>query len=86
MILLTVRFCIRALEDGATLGTLLGRIDSKAQIPTVTALYEKIRKARTDTIRDATFKLQEEHHLPDGELQVARDQHLAKSFEGGDAW
>ena len=86
MVLLTVSFRIRALEDGATLGTLLGRINSKAQIPTVTAIYEKIRKARTDTIRDATFKLQEEHHLPDGGLQVARDQHLAKSFEERDVW
>ena len=84
--MLTRRGLGSALEDGAMLGTLLGRIASKLQIPEVTALYEKLRKERTDKIRDETFKQQEEHHLADGKLQEARDKHLARSFDVQDVW
>ena len=70
----------RAFEDGATLGALLGKIESKSQIPAVTKLYEKIRKERILRIRDETFRQQEEFHLPDGESQKSRDRHLAMSF------
>lgn len=77
---------LRALEDGATLGTLLSRIYSKLQIPAVTSLYEKKRKERTKKIREETFKQQEEHHLAAGELQEGRDRHLARSFDHQDVW
>jgi len=75
---------LRALEDGATLGTLLGKIDSKSQIPAVIELYEKIRKERIFKIREETFRQQEEFHLHDGELQESRDKHLAISFDHED--
>lgn len=70
-----------ALEDGATLGALLGRIESKLQIPVVADLYETIRKARIFKIREETFKQQAEFHLPDGDSQVDRDRLLAMSFD-----
>ena len=86
MSLLTNYTSLRALEDGAILGTLLGKIDTKLQIPVVTALYEKLRKERTDRIRDETFRQQKEHHLTDGEEQEARDKYLAGSFDVQDVW
>ena len=75
-----------ALEDGATLGALLGRVKAKEQIPSVVRIYESIRKNRIGKVRAETFKHQEEFHLPDGEMQRARDLLLAGSFvtEGGD--
>lgn len=74
-------FTNRALEDGATLGALLGRIESKLQIPIAAELYETIRKARIFKIREETFKQQAEFHLPDGVFQEDRDRLLAMSFE-----
>lgn len=45
-----------AIEDGAVLGLLLGRIQSKDQVPQALAMYEKLRKARGDSIVKETFK------------------------------
>ena len=73
-----------ALEDGASLGTLLGKIGSKSQIPAAIGVYEKLRKDRLLKIREETFKQQEEFHLPDGELQQSRDRQLAISFDAQD--
>ena len=52
----------------------------------MTALYEKLRKERTDRIREETFAQQKEHHLADGKSQEARDKHLARSFDIEDVW
>jgi len=71
----------RALEDAAMLGTLLGKVESKAQIATVIKLYERLRKERTLKIREETFRQQEEFHLVDGEAQELRDRELAVSLE-----
>jgi salicylate hydroxylase len=68
-----------AVEDAAVLGELLGRIDSKEQLPDVLALFEALRKPRTTAVvnlsthnRDAVF------HLPDGIEQKERDRKLLK--------
>lgn len=45
-----------ALEDGAVLGLLLGKINTKDQLPQALRLYEKLRKARGDAIARETFK------------------------------
>jgi hypothetical protein len=45
-----------------------------------------MRKARTDKIREETFKQQEEQHLADGEAQEIRDEQLARSFDVQDVW
>jgi salicylate hydroxylase len=70
-----------ALEDGATLGCLLGKIESKSQIPKVVRIYEELRTERVTKVREETFRHQEEFHLPDGQLQQSRDQLLARSFK-----
>ena len=73
-----------ALEDGASLGALLGKVQTKSQIPIATSLYEKIRKERIVKIREETFKQQEEFHLADGAQQESRDTLLAGSFDAQD--
>ncbi|TVY13431.1 FAD-dependent monooxygenase OpS4 [Lachnellula arida] len=77
-----------ALEDGAVLGRLLGGLRSPAEIPKAMETYQKLRKGRVSAVRAETLKHQEEFHLPDGELQEARDQRLSKSFgvQSGDYW
>ncbi len=72
-----------ALEDGATVGALLGRAKSREEIPSVMRMYERIRKNRIGKIREETFRHQEEFHLPDGEMQRSRDLLLAGSFRTG---
>ena len=62
-----------SLEDGAVLGTLLGKIESKSQLPQALAAYERLRKARGEAIVRETFAQQHDFHLPDGEKQQERD-------------
>jgi salicylate hydroxylase len=45
-----------AVEDGAVLGLLLGRIESKEHIPQALRMYEILRKARGESIVRETFK------------------------------
>jgi salicylate hydroxylase len=45
-----------AIEDGAVLGSLLGHINSKEQLPKALKMYEKLRKARGEAIVRETFK------------------------------
>lgn len=45
-----------AVEDGAVLGLLLGHIKSKSQLPAALKSYEKLRKARGESIVRETFK------------------------------
>lgn len=70
-----------SLEDGATLGALLARVSSKQQIPRAIDMFDAIRRPRLDQLVRETFLQGHEHHLPDGEEQVARDLRLAESFK-----
>jgi salicylate hydroxylase len=45
-----------AIEDGAVLGSLLGHINSKAQLPKALKMYQKLRKTRGEAIVKETFK------------------------------
>ena len=45
-----------AIEDGAVLGLLLGRIKSRDHVPFALKLYEDLRKARGEAIVRETFK------------------------------
>jgi salicylate hydroxylase len=45
-----------AVEDGAVLGLLLGHLKTKRQLPKALKMYEKLRKARGDSIVKETFK------------------------------
>ncbi|PVH92152.1 FAD binding domain-containing protein [Periconia macrospinosa] len=62
-----------AIEDGAVLGLLLGRIKSKNHVPHALKIYEKLRKARGESIARETFKQREAFHMIDGSEQEARD-------------
>lgn len=73
-----------ALEDAATLGSLLSRVNSSKQLPMATAIYEMIRRERTRRMHEETFKHGREFHLPDGLEQQLRDKELAASFEHSD--
>ncbi|KAK1598462.1 FAD binding domain-containing protein [Colletotrichum navitas] len=63
-----------AVEDGAVLGLLLGHLTSKSQLPKALKMYEKLRKARGESIVRETFKQRHDFHLFDGPEQEARDQ------------
>ncbi|OHE99926.1 FAD binding domain-containing protein [Colletotrichum orchidophilum] len=75
-----------AVEDGAVLGLLLGHIKSKSQLPTALKSYEKLRKARGESIVRETFKQRHDFHMNDGPEQEARDQiflsQLGKELKG----
>lgn len=45
-----------AVEDGAVLGQLLGRIKSRDQVPKALKMYETLRKARGEAVVRETFK------------------------------
>ncbi|KAK1963192.1 FAD binding domain-containing protein, partial [Colletotrichum sublineola] len=63
-----------AVEDGAVLGLLLGHLTSKSQLPKALKLYERLRKARGESIARETFKQRHDFHLIDGPEQETRDQ------------
>ncbi|GKT41565.1 FAD-dependent monooxygenase OpS4 [Colletotrichum spaethianum] len=75
-----------AVEDGAVLGLLLGHLTSKTQLPAALRLYERLRKARGESIVRETFKQRHDFHLDDGPEQEARDQvfisQLGKKLKG----
>ena len=65
-----------SLEDGAVLGSLLGRVrdDGKeTQLPKVAEMYQRLRMGRGREIQLETFKQRDDFHLPDGEAQERRD-------------
>lgn len=45
-----------AIEDGAVLGSLLGKLKTKSQLPQALKMYEELRKVRGDAVVKETFK------------------------------
>lgn len=45
-----------ALEDGAVLGHLLGKVKTRSQLPRALKLYEQLRKTRGEAVVRETFK------------------------------
>lgn len=77
----------QAVEDGAVLGHLLEKIESRAQIPDILAIYEAVRKPRTTRVVMGSSQLGYEiFHLHDGPRQRERDRQLIewqdRPFEG----
>ncbi|KAH6854342.1 hypothetical protein B0I37DRAFT_388412 [Chaetomium sp. MPI-CAGE-AT-0009] len=65
-----------SLEDGAVLGSLLGRVrrsEMARQLPSVSVLYQKLRIERGRKIQLETFKQRDDSHMEDGEAQEKRD-------------
>lgn len=83
-----------SLEDGATIGALLAKVERRSQISAAMDMYDSIRRPRVDQLVKETFEQGKEHHLSDGIEQVRRDHLLSKSFEtavnasheGGTTW
>ncbi|ORY66612.1 uncharacterized protein BCR38DRAFT_457105 [Pseudomassariella vexata] len=65
-----------SLEDGAVLGTLLGRLKTRDELPRVLRAYENQRKTRGEAIVRETFKQQDSFHMQNGPEQEARDELL----------
>ena len=65
-----------AVEDGAVLGGLLARLQRRDQLPDVLALYQALRKPRTERVVRASSRQQHFFHAPDGPLQLERDRVL----------
>ena len=65
-----------AIEDAAVLGTLLSKMQHRAQIPDILSLYERLRKPRTKAIRDRARAIRKVYTLEDGPLQQERDRQL----------
>lgn len=84
-----------AVEDGVTLGILLGRIrQSIAQEPTVAKqdairevlrMYESLRKARTTTNVKGAASMQDFFHLRDGDEQRYRDD-ILREYDRTQMW
>ncbi len=70
-----------SLEDGATIGALLSKIQRRDQISAAMMMYDTIRRPRVDQLVKEAFEQGKEHHLPDGIEQAKRDKLLSKSFE-----
>lgn len=69
-----------SIEDGGVLGRLLGRVESKLQLPQAIKLYEQLRKARSEAIVRETFHQRNAFHMPDGPQQRERDEIFASQL------
>ena len=66
-----------AIEDGAVLGKLFEKLESKSQIPDLVEMYEGIRKPRTTAVIKGSMDMCDILNLPDGKRQQERDQLMA---------
>lgn len=60
-------------EDAAVLAECLSRVKGASEIPKATALFEEIRKPRTERIQDVSDANSKRWSIPDGPEQEARD-------------
>jgi salicylate hydroxylase len=65
-----------AVEDGAVLGSLFSRVASPRQLQDLLLIYERIRKARTTVIVQASSRMRDVYHCGDGDVQRERDRQL----------
>jgi salicylate hydroxylase len=65
-----------ALEDGAFLGLVLGKIKRKEEVKHALTVYERARTQRTARIVERGNVQQYLYHLPDGPEQEERDRKL----------
>lgn len=65
-----------AVEDGAVLGGLLGKLEDRSQLGPLLATYESLRKKRTTRIVQESTHQRDVFHLPSGKEQEDRDRIL----------
>ncbi|OQV03897.1 FAD binding domain-containing protein [Cladophialophora immunda] len=67
----------QAVEDGAVLGHLFEKVESRAQLPDLLAIYEGVRKPRATRVVDGASQFGRDiFHLRDGPRQQERDRQL----------
>ncbi|KFZ01515.1 hypothetical protein V500_00730 [Pseudogymnoascus sp. VKM F-4518 (FW-2643)] len=67
-----------AIEDGATIGLILGKITSKSQLPQALQMFQTMRKARGEAVARESLKMRTFYHMRDGPEQQERDSLLEK--------
>lgn len=70
-----------ALEDAAVIGNLLSHLSNPSQLPTLLHAYERLRHSRTAKTQASSRLNQRVFHLPDGPLQVERDDRMREAME-----
>ncbi|KAJ7222831.1 hypothetical protein B0H12DRAFT_298791 [Mycena haematopus] len=70
-----------AVEDAAVLGSLLGRLSHRTQLPTLLRAYQDIRYERTRETQLAGYANHHIFHLSDGPAQQARDESMRAAME-----
>ncbi|TFK32640.1 hypothetical protein BDQ12DRAFT_692251 [Crucibulum laeve] len=68
------------IEDAAVLGELFSRISSIHELPVLASAFQKLRSPRCEQAQQASRANQHIFHLPDGPMQLARDDRLKESF------
>ncbi|KAJ6026877.1 hypothetical protein N7460_011694 [Penicillium canescens] len=69
-----------ALEDGAALGILLSKVQSREQLPRVLETYQNLRAPRSTALQKWSLKQRHVNHLPDGREQEERDRLAASQI------
>ncbi|KFY06613.1 hypothetical protein V492_07904 [Pseudogymnoascus sp. VKM F-4246] len=72
-----------AIEDGAVLGHLLGKVKARNELPRALKLYEQLRKTRGEAVVRETFKQRQAFHMRNGPEQEARDELFLSQLETG---
>ena len=73
------------IEDAGALGTLLGKIATKSQLPGIVRMYESLRKPRALYLRSRSEAFKTTYTLPDGPEQLRRDYVLLQE-KPSDGW
>lgn len=72
----------QAVEDGASLATLISSISSKSELPAALHVFEDLRIPRTAQVQQASFVNGRIFHFQDGPEQRARDEAMRDEAEG----
>ncbi|RVX74753.1 hypothetical protein B0A52_01030 [Exophiala mesophila] len=70
-----------ALEDGAVLGGILSKVQSKSELSSALKIYQDLRKPRSWAMVKGSLKQRYWNHLPDGPEQEDRDKLLQEQFD-----
>jgi salicylate hydroxylase len=73
-----------AVEDGAVLGALFEKAESKPEICDALRIYEELRQPRTTKVVRESTAYRDITHMDDGDEQQERDRQMTecKPFEG----
>ncbi|KAL1615703.1 hypothetical protein SLS54_008833 [Diplodia seriata] len=80
--LLTFPGAAQAVEDGASLATLISSMSSRSELPAALRVFQELRIARTAQVQQASFVNGRIFHFPDGPEQRARDEAMRAEAKG----